>query len=83
MFSGAEGREASRALARYSGLGCGLAAGIAFFSGLGWLLDRALGTEPYLLAACCLGGSAVALYKLVRDVSRMGQEADNEDGPKT
>ncbi|CAM3201867.1 AtpZ/AtpI family protein [Rhodothermus bifroesti] len=42
-------QEAMKALAPYMGLGLQLALGMAFFAIGGFLLDRWLGTQPWLL----------------------------------
>lgn len=66
--------EPDRETTRKSGLA--YAAGLAiFFSvvafmGLGWLLDRWLGTS-WLMAAGIILGAAVGLYKFVRITSRL------------
>jgi len=39
--------------------------------GLGWLLDRWLGTSPWLMVAGIVLGSALGLYEFVRLTSRM------------
>jgi ATP synthase protein I len=39
--------------------------------GLGWLLDRWLGTTPWLMVVGILLGSAFGLYEFVRLTSRM------------
>ena len=43
-----------------------LFASVASFCGLGWLLDKWLGTEPWLLIAGIVLGSAAGLYEFVR-----------------
>ena len=37
----------------------------------GWLLDRWLGTKPWLLVAGLILGSAAGLYELIRSSSRL------------
>lgn len=39
--------------------------------GLGWLLDRWLGTSPWLMVAGIVLGSALGLYEFVRLTSRI------------
>ena len=39
--------------------------------GIGWLLDRWLGTKPWLLVAGVVLGSAAGLYEFVRTSSRL------------
>lgn len=43
-----------------------LFASVVSFCGLGWFLDRWLGTQPWLLVAGIVLGSAVGLYEFVR-----------------
>jgi ATP synthase protein I len=43
-----------------------LVAAVVAFCGLGWLLDRWFGTEPWLLIAGIVVGSAAGLYEFVR-----------------
>lgn len=76
MFASKEGQEAARALAKFSGLGCSLAAGVAFFAWVGYQLDRWWGTAPVGLAVMCLVGAGLGLYKVVRDVIRWSAEDD-------
>lgn len=44
---------------------------VAAFLGFGWLLDRWLGTSPYLLVAGILVGSAVGFYEFIRIMSKV------------
>ena len=46
--------------------GITLFASVAAFCGIGYLLDRWLGTEPWLLIAGIVVGSAVGLFEFVR-----------------
>ena len=39
--------------------------------GLGWLLDRWLGTKPWLLVVGMVVGSAAGFYQLVRATSKL------------
>ncbi|HEY0728710.1 MAG TPA: AtpZ/AtpI family protein [Pyrinomonadaceae bacterium] len=43
-----------------------LFAAVASFCGLGYLLDRWLGTEPWLLVGGIVLGSALGLFEFVR-----------------
>jgi ATP synthase protein I len=43
-----------------------LFASVASFCGVGWLLDRWLGTEPWFLIGGIVLGSAAGLYEFVR-----------------
>jgi ATP synthase protein I len=46
--------------------GITLFASVAAFTGVGWLLDRWLGTDPWFLIGGILVGSAGGLYEFVR-----------------
>ncbi len=50
--------------------GITLFASVAAFCGAGWLLDRWLGTEPWLLIVGIVVGSAAGLFEFVRLSSR-------------
>lgn len=78
LWNSAEGRQASEALVRYGALGFSLALGIAFFSWLGYLADARFGSAPAGLAAGCLLGAGLGLYKLIRDVVRQSVEDEPE-----
>ena len=43
-----------------------LFASVAAFCALGWFLDKWLGTQPYLLIAGIVLGSAAGLFEFVR-----------------
>jgi ATP synthase protein I len=43
-----------------------LFASVAAFCGIGWFLDKWLGTQPWLLVAGIVLGSAIGLYEFVR-----------------
>jgi ATP synthase protein I len=46
--------------------GITLFASVAAFCALGWMLDKWLGTDPWLLIGGIVLGSAVGLYQFVR-----------------
>jgi ATP synthase protein I len=50
-----------------------LFASVLVFLGLGWLLDRWLGTAPWLLVAGIVLGSGLGLYEFVRITSKLSQ----------
>jgi ATP synthase protein I len=50
-----------------------LFASVLVFLGLGWLLDRWLGTGPWLLVLGILLGSGLGLYEFVRITSKLSQ----------
>lgn len=64
-----------REVTRKSGMA--YAAGLAiFFSvlaflGIGWLLDRWLGTSPWLMVAGIILGSIIGFYEFIRIVSKL------------
>ena len=47
---------------------------VATLLGLGYLLDRWLGTGPYLMVAGIVVGSAVGLYEFVRITSKISED---------
>ena len=68
-------------LAIESGAGAGyrvgveLFAGMLFGGGLGWFLDRQLGTRPWLLVGLFLLGSAAGLLNSYRAIKRAERES--------
>ena len=54
-------------------VGTELVAGILVGVGIGWLLDRWLGTKPWLMIVFFLLGAAAGLYSVYRTVSGIGQ----------
>jgi ATP synthase protein I len=50
--------------------GITLVAVVVTFCGLGWFLDKWLGTQPWLLIGGILLGSAAGLYQFVRISSK-------------
>jgi len=46
--------------------GLTLFASVAAFCGVGWMLDKWLGTQPWLLVAGIVVGSAAGLFEFVR-----------------
>jgi ATP synthase protein I len=50
--------------------GITLFASVAAFCGIGWMLDKWLGTEPWLLIGGIVLGSAAGLYEFVRISSK-------------
>ena len=44
---------------------------VAVLLGVGWLLDRWLGTGPWLMVAGIVVGSALGLYEFVRITSKL------------
>ncbi|MEO8435878.1 MAG: AtpZ/AtpI family protein [Pyrinomonadaceae bacterium] len=60
---------------RRSGIAYGAAislfAAVAAFLAIGWMLDRWLGTKPWLLVAGIVLGSAAGFYQFVRATSKL------------
>lgn len=60
---------------RKSGIAYGAAislfAAVAAFLAIGWMLDRWLGTKPWLLVAGIVLGSAAGFYQFVRATSKL------------
>jgi F0F1-type ATP synthase assembly protein I len=52
-------------------------AGVLLWGGIGWLVDRWIGTEPWLGAVGVLVGFAAGLYLVVLRANRM--DADERD----
>lgn len=57
-------------------MGMELVAAILTWAGIGWLLDRWLGTTPWLLVVGGLVGNAAGLYLIWLRSARMQQEED-------
>ena len=53
------------------GAGLSLFFAVAGFSGLGWLLDRWLGTAPWLLVAGVILGAVTGFYQFIRLTARL------------
>ena len=65
--------DASGNYARFVGLGFTFMIIIALFTAGGYLLDRLLGTLPWLLLVGLLVGFGAALYYLFVSLSRLGR----------
>lgn len=70
---------------KYVSIGMTFAGGIVLFMGLGWLLDRWLGTLPLFLIAGALGGSVLSFIwvfqRLKLDETRYDAEHPKETRP--
>ena len=44
---------------------------VASLTGLGWLLDRWLGTKPWLMVVCMVLGAVTGFYQLFRLASKL------------
>jgi len=68
-----------RRLAALSSLGLTLPSSIAVGLFLGYLLDKLLGTRPWLLAIFTLLGIASGFLSLIRGLNKLGVEKDKGD----
>ena len=68
-----------RRLAALSSLGLMLPSSIAVGLFIGYLLDRLLGTHPWLLAVFTLLGVTSGFLSLIRGLNKLGVERDEED----
>ncbi|MBM3285056.1 MAG: AtpZ/AtpI family protein, partial [Candidatus Aminicenantes bacterium] len=71
-----------RRLAELSSLGLMLPSSIAVGLAIGYVLDKALGTWPWLLAIFTVLGVVSGFFSLIRGLKKLGIEKDkeNEDG---
>lgn len=60
-----------------------LVTGPALFAGIGWLVDRWLGTGPWLLLVGLLGGMALSLYSLYVRYGTSGQPSASPGKPRS
>ena len=58
-----------------------LLAGILVGAGLGWFLDRLLGTQPWFLLALLVLGIVAGLVNTIRAAQRMSAEMDSTAAP--
>ena len=58
-----------------------LFAGMLFGGGLGWFLDRELGTRPWLMVGLFLLGSAAGLLNGYRAMMRAAREPTDDKAP--
>ncbi len=70
---GKNGPSALRTLAQLSTLGIAMVAAVAIGLGIGYGLDRLLGTEPWLTMLFALFGIVAAFLNLFRDLKKFGQ----------
>jgi ATP synthase protein I len=68
-----------RRLAALSSLGLMLPSSIAVGLFIGYLLDKLLGTRPWLLAVFTVLGVASGFLSLIRGLNKLGIEKDKED----
>lgn len=68
-----------RRLAALSSLGLMLPSSIAVGLAIGYLLDKLLGTHPWLLAVFTLLGIVSGFLSLIRGLNKLGIEKDKEN----
>ena len=59
-------------------IGTELVAGVAVGLGIGWALDRWLGTGPWLMVVFFFLGSAAGILNVWRTMERMARETDED-----
>jgi ATP synthase protein I len=67
----AEARETTRKSSIAYAAGFSLFASVVTLCGLGWALDRWLGTSPWLLVSGLVLGAVVGFYQFVRLTSKL------------
>lgn len=70
----APGSERGKGLSFALRIGTELVAGIAVGVGIGWLLDRWLGTKPWLMIAFFVLGALAGMMNVYRSVAGLGQQ---------
>ncbi len=80
MIRSSNRRAVLRGLDNSSIMGAELFTATLTWAGLGWLLDRWLGTEPWFLAIGALLGSAAGLYLVWLRAGRMDAVEAQEAG---
>ncbi len=70
-MAGPENEETSRKSGLAYGAALVLFSSVISFCGLGWLLDRWLGTKPWLLVAGIVLGAAAGFYQFIRLTSKL------------
>ena len=66
-----EEQEANRKSGLAYGAALTLFASVVSLGGVGWLLDRWLGTKPYLLVVGIVLGVAIGFYQFIRLTSKL------------
>lgn len=75
-------REGLRAASPYLGLGMQLALAMAFFSGGGYLLDRWLGSTPWLTVVGGVVGMVAVFVQVIRVSKELDQKARQRRRPR-
>ena len=71
MASDPDNEETNRKSGIAYGAGLILFSSVVSFCGVGWLLDRWLGTKPWLLAIGIVLGAVVGFYQFIRLTSKL------------
>jgi ATP synthase protein I len=71
MASDRDKEETNRKSGIAYGAGLILFSSVVSFCGVGWLLDRWLGTKPWLLAIGIVLGAVVGFYQFIRLTSKL------------
>ena len=70
-MAGREDQETNRKTGLAYAAGINLFASVVALAGLGWLLDRWLATEPWLLVTGVVLGAVVGFYQFIRITSKL------------
>lgn len=73
-------KEPLRGLSQISGIGFTLVAYVLVFTGGGYLLDRLLGSDPWLMVGGVFVGAALGFVYMIRMVIALGREEHEPDG---
>ncbi len=73
--------ESHRAMAQGYRFLAEVVGGVLMGAGLGWLIDRFTGTDPWGLVLGLLIGTGVSIFAAVRSASRMTKDAMAKAGP--
>jgi ATP synthase protein I len=68
-----------RDLGQMSGAGFSLVAYVLVFTGIGYGLDRLLGTAPWLMVAGVFVGGGIGFYTMIRTLTQPTTKDDDED----
>jgi len=77
-----ERRAFFRELGRYSALGFEMAFSVLIGLGIGYYLDKWLGTAPWLMIVWLFFGFAAGFRSLIRAASRLEKESEKQDQDK-
>lgn len=64
-------------LSQVGGIGFTLVAYVLVFTGIGYVLDRWLGTEPWLMVVGVFVGSAIGFWSMVRTLTSLSDRSDD------